>query len=76
MDEIKEIRIKEVRDLSEKGKKEVMDKLKKLPATFDFIGYAKVFYVAASPLKAVEVEPIEGNIIDELHRLNNDLMKK
>ena len=78
MDEIKEIRIKEVEELSEEGKKEVRGKLNEINkqgTPFDFRGYAKVFYAETSPLRAVKIEPIEGDIRDELHRLS-ELMNK
>ena len=73
--EIKEIRIREVDKLSCKAQNEVFEKLKEKSEEFDFQGYAKVFYAETSPLEAIKVEPIEGDIIDELQRLD-ELMKK
>jgi len=73
---IEEIRIRKVEKLSSEARSEVAEKLKKIRADnteFDFVGFARVFYAEASPLEVVDVEPIEGTIIDELKRLAETL---
>ena len=49
---------------------EIRRKLEELPAEFKFKGYAKVSYAETSPLAVVNVEPIEGDILDELRKIN------
>lgn len=62
--EIKEVRIKRVRDLSPVAQQQVHEKLNRLQAenpSFQFKGFAKVRYVENSPLSVYDIEPIEGD---------------
>ena len=61
---IKEVRIKSVDSLSESAKREVTAKLEALPDGFNYRGYAKVSYAENSPLKVVDIAPIEGTGVD------------
>ncbi|MFH1224285.1 MAG: hypothetical protein V1676_00595 [Candidatus Diapherotrites archaeon] len=65
-EQIYEIKIKPVNELSIPAQVEVMEKLKKMPekSRCNYAGYAAVAYVRASPLKIISVDPIEGTIID------------
>ena len=69
--EIKEIKIMEVSSLGDAARKEIRTKLQNLPEGFRFRGYAKVAYIQNSPLSVYSVDPIEGDIIDELNRLKS-----
>lgn len=72
MDDIVEVQIRKVSQLSEAAKKEVESKLTKLDDNFRFKGYAKVSYAQNSPLRVVSVDPIEGTVVDYF----NDLAKQ
>lgn len=61
---IVEIQIRKVGQLSEAARREVEEKLKNVPDSFRFRGYAKISYAESSPLRVVSVDPIEGTIFD------------
>jgi len=69
-----EIRIKSVSELSEEAKREVQLKLEKLPAEFNFRGYAQVRYVAASPIHVGSVDPIEGTPTNFYRKMATDIL--
>jgi len=78
LEEIYEIRIRKVEDLSPNAQKEVRAKLEKTIETnesFRYKGYAKVIYARASPLRVISVDPIEGTIIDYFKELNNTVFQ-
>ncbi len=68
-DNIVEIQIRKVDQLSDAAKSEVELKLSKQPDTFNFRGYAKVSYAESSPLRVFSVDPIEGTVIDYYHSI-------
>ena len=65
-DQIYEIKIKHVGELSEQAREEVLRKLDGMEQSFKdkFEGYAKIVYGKNSPLKVLSVDPIAGTIID------------
>ncbi len=71
MQEICEIRIKKMEQLSSEAQKEVIKKVESKPDTFNFRGFVKVIYVETSPLKIDSVEPIEGTINDFFREITN-----
>ena len=76
MEDIKEIRIRKVANLSSVAQKEVENKLAMLPNEFNYKGYAKVSYKEISPLSVVSVDPIEGNIINVFSDIMDKIKKK
>lgn len=64
VEEIFEIRVKKVEELSSKARKEVQDKLDAKTEPFDFRGLAEVTYVKSSPPRVKTVDPIEGSVVD------------
>jgi len=76
VDEIKEIRIKKVENLSPSAQREVEEKLKEVSENFNYRGYAKVSYKENSPLSVVSIDPIEGTIIDVFSGIMNKIKKE
>lgn len=73
--EIKEIRIKKVVNLSSSAQKEVKEKLASKSEGFNYQGYAKVSYRENSPLSVVSVDPIEGTILDVFSEVMGKIKK-
>ena len=73
VEEVYEIRIKNVSELSPEAQREVAQKMSQKDETFNFKGYAKVVYTKNSPLSIQSVDPIEGTIIDYFKELNTTL---
>jgi hypothetical protein len=72
---IVEIQIRRVKQLSEAAKMEVEEKLKSVPEDFEFRGYAKVSYAESSPLRVVSVDPLEGTIFDYFKSITRQIGK-
>lgn len=70
---IVEIQIRKVEQLSDAGKKEVEEKLKNLPESYDFRGYVKVSYTDSPALRIVSVDPIQGTIYDYLETMRRKI---
>jgi hypothetical protein len=62
-EEVYEIRVRPVKELSPQAQKEVNDKLSSMDSEFlgKYKGFASVTYVTASPLRVKSVDPIEGD---------------
>lgn len=75
VEKIIEIKIKKVDELNSIAQLEVMEKLQTTHLK-DFRGYAKVTYAECSPLRIVNVEPINGTIIDFYRQLISTMPQK
>lgn len=73
VDNIVEVQIRKVSQLSEAAKREVELKLSQMDDDFNFNGYAKISYARASPLRVIRVDPIEGTIVDYFNKLAEEL---
>lgn len=65
-EEVYEIRVRPVKDLSSEAQDEVNQKLSTMPNAFlsKYRGFASITYVSASPLHIKSVDPIEGEFHD------------
>ena len=70
-EEVYEIRVRPVRELSPEAQSEVNEKLLSKPREFvaGYRGFAAVTYVRASPLHVKSVDPIEGEFNNLLAKL-------
>ncbi len=65
-EEIYEIQVRRVEELSSEAREEVLRKLSTKPKEFltKYRGFASITYVSASPLRVKSVDPIEGEFRD------------
>ena len=76
--EIKEIRIKRVRDLNQPAQRQVMQQLERIREEnpdFQFKGYAEVSYIETSPLSVFDIQPIEGEPSGVIGKTFADILK-
>ncbi|MBS3138260.1 hypothetical protein J4207_00980 [Candidatus Woesearchaeota archaeon] len=76
VDKIFEIRIVDVKNVSDSAAKQVRQKVneeKKIKPSFDYKGYAKVTYATASPPKVINIEPIEGTPMSYYKQFEKDI---
>jgi hypothetical protein len=65
-DKIFEIKISSIANMSDGARKDVIKKVSQKSSDFqkNFMGFAKITYVTASPKHIQSIEPIEGTIVD------------
>lgn len=79
-DKIYEIRIRKTETLTKKQQENIENQLKRLGDS-GYVGYSKIYYAIDKNkssrnnlvLKIVDIEPIEGTIIDESRRIHDKL---